>query len=187
MKKTRCLSNDFDLWCSLGAASSWRTWGPYPPKKTNGSSLTQNDGRWLRKWWHYSYPVFFGNDSAKDPRHQEIYDIVQESARYSYCSSETWQQRSDKIARDIITEAGYGDTSSPPWIWEWTRRFISSNFDYGEGNDMGTSWRMCFSVEPGVYFRGLAYVSNCLAVTRRHQNSSHVRLQSKSLEFPTII
>ena len=56
-------------------------------------------------------PVFFGSESAKDPRHQEIYDIVQKAHDTAIQAVKPGMKASeiDKIARDIIAEAGYGE------------------------------------------------------------------------------
>ena len=62
------------------------------------------------------------------------------------------QSEIDKIARDIITEAGYGEYfihRLGHGIGQKVHEFPSIM----EGNDMELVEGMCFSVEPGVIFQ----------------------------------
>lgn len=73
----------------------------------------------------------------------------------------------DKIARDIITEAGYGDY----FTHRLGHGLGSSVHEYPsimEGNDMVIREGMCFSIEPGIYLPGVAGVriEDCLHVTK---------------------
>lgn len=73
----------------------------------------------------------------------------------------------DKIARDIITEAGYGDY----FTHRLGHGLGSSVHEYPsikEGNDMVIREGMCFSIEPGIYVPGVAGVriEDCLHVTK---------------------
>ena len=72
----------------------------------------------------------------------------------------------DKIARDIITEAGYGEY----FIHRLGHGIGQSVHEFPsimEGNDMELVEGMCFSVEPGVYISGDfgVRIEDCLAVT----------------------
>ena len=113
--------------------------------------------------------VFFGNDSGKDPRHQEIYDIVQKAHDTAIQAVKPGMKASeiDKIARDIITEAGYGEY----FIHRLGHGIGQSVHEFPsimEGNDMELVEGMCFSVEPGVYISGDygVRIEDCLAVTK---------------------
>ena len=113
--------------------------------------------------------VFFGSESAKDPRHQEIYDIVQKAHDTAIQAVKPGMKASeiDKIARDIITEAGYGEY----FIHRLGHGIGQSVHEFPsimEGNDMELVEGMCFSVEPGVYISGDygVRIEDCLAVTK---------------------
>ena len=113
--------------------------------------------------------VFFGNDSAKDPRHQEIYDIVQKAHDTAIAAVKPGMKASeiDKIARDIIAEAGYGEY----FIHRLGHGIGQSVHEFPsimEGNDMELVEGMCFSVEPGVYISGDygVRIEDCLSVTK---------------------
>ncbi|MBD9412865.1 M24 family metallopeptidase, partial [Pseudomonas stutzeri] len=72
----------------------------------------------------------------------------------------------DKIARDIITKAGYGEYFNHRLghgIGMSTHEFPSIM----EGNDMILQPGMCFSIEPGIYVPGVAGVriEDCVHVT----------------------
>ena len=113
--------------------------------------------------------VFFGSESAKDPRHQEIYDIVQKAHDTAIQAVKPGMKASeiDKIARDIIAEAGYGEY----FIHRLGHGIGQSVHEFPsimEGNDMELVEGMCFSVEPGVYISGDygVRIEDCLAVTK---------------------
>ena len=113
--------------------------------------------------------VFFGSDSAKDPRHQEIYDIVQKAHDTAIQAVKPGMKASeiDKIARDIIAEAGYGEY----FIHRLGHGIGQSVHEFPsimEGNDIELVEGMCFSVEPGVYISGDygVRIEDCLAVTK---------------------
>lgn len=112
--------------------------------------------------------VFFGNSQEKNPRHQEIYDIVQKAHDTAIAAVKPGMKASqiDKIARDIITEAGYGEY----FIHRLGHGIGQSVHEFPsimEGNDMELVEGMCFSVEPGVYISGDfgVRIEDCLAVT----------------------
>ncbi|WP_179396000.1 M24 family metallopeptidase [Lacticaseibacillus absianus] len=72
----------------------------------------------------------------------------------------------DKIARDVITAAGYGEYFNHRLghgIGMSTHEFPSIM----EGNDMTLQPGMCFSIEPGIYIPGVAGVriEDCVHVT----------------------
>ena len=121
--------------------------------------------------------VFFGSESAKDPRHQEIYDIVQKAHDTAIQAVKPGMKASeiDKIARDIIAEAGYGEY----FIHRLGHGIGQSVHEFPsimEGNDMELVEGMCFSVEPGVYISGDygVRIEDCLAVQKMALNSSHL-------------
>jgi Xaa-Pro dipeptidase len=72
----------------------------------------------------------------------------------------------DKIARDIITKAGYGEYFNHRLghgIGTSTHEFPSIM----EGNDLVLEPGMCFSIEPGIYIPGFAGVriEDCVHIT----------------------
>ena len=90
--------------------------------------------------------VFFGSESAKDPRHQEIYDIVQKAHDTAIQAVKPGMKASeiDKIARDIIAEAGYGEY----FIHRLGHGIGQSVHEFPsimEGNDMN-SLKVCVSL-----------------------------------------
>jgi len=113
--------------------------------------------------------VFFGNSQEKNPRHQEIYDIVQKAHDTAIAAVKPGMKASqiDKIARDIITEAGYGEY----FIHRLGHGIGQSVHEFPsimEGNDMELVEGMCFSVEPGVYISGDfgVRIEDCGVVTK---------------------
>lgn len=72
----------------------------------------------------------------------------------------------DKIARDVITKAGYGEY----FIHRLGHGIGTSEHEFPsimEGNDMIIKPGMCFSIEPGIYIPGVAGVriEDCVHVT----------------------
>lgn len=72
----------------------------------------------------------------------------------------------DKIARDVITKAGYGDY----FIHRLGHGMGMSEHEFPSimaGNDMILEPGMCFSIEPGIYIPGVAGVriEDCVTVT----------------------
>ena len=100
---------------------------------------------------------------------QEIYDIVQKAHDTAILAVKPGMKASeiDKIARDIIQEAGYGEY----FIHRLGHGIGQSVHEFPsimEGNDMELVEGMCFSVEPGVYISGDygVRIEDCLAVTK---------------------
>ena len=113
--------------------------------------------------------VFFGTSEQMNPRHKEIYDIVQKAHDEAIKSVKPGMKASDidKIARDIITEAGFGEY----FIHRLGHGIGQSVHEFPsimEGNDMELVEGMCFSIEPGVYISGDygVRIEDCLAVTK---------------------
>ena len=72
----------------------------------------------------------------------------------------------DKVARDIITKAGYGEY----FIHRLGHGMGSSEHEFPsimEGNDLVLEPGMCFSIEPGIYIPGFAGVriEDCVHIT----------------------
>ena len=72
----------------------------------------------------------------------------------------------DKIARDIITAAGYGEY----FIHRLGHGMGSSEHEFPsimEGNQLVLEPGMCFSIEPGIYIPGFAGVriEDCVHIT----------------------
>lgn len=109
--------------------------------------------------------AFGGEVSAKA---KEIYDVCLEAQLTAQAAVRPGLQASalDKIARDIITKAGYGEYFNHRLghgIGMSTHEFPSIM----EGNDMELQPGMCFSIEPGIYIPGVAGVriEDCVHVT----------------------
>ncbi|ASY49682.1 Xaa-Pro dipeptidase [Lacticaseibacillus rhamnosus DSM 14870] len=109
--------------------------------------------------------VAFGQVTGK-PR--EIFDICLEANLTAMDAVKPGLKASelDKIARDIITKAGYGEYFNHRLghgIGMSTHEFPSIM----EGNDMILQPGMCFSIEPGIYVPGVAGVriEDCVHVT----------------------
>ncbi|MFL2100152.1 aminopeptidase P family protein [Desemzia sp. FAM 23991] len=109
--------------------------------------------------------VAFGEPSEKA---REIYEIVLKAneAAIAAVKPGVTAGELDKIARDIITDAGYG-------------KYFNHRLGHGlgssvhefpsimEGNDLVIREGMCFSIEPGIYVPGVAGVriEDCVYVT----------------------
>ena len=73
----------------------------------------------------------------------------------------------DKIARDIIDQAGYGEY----FIHRLGHGMGMTDHEFPsimEGNDMLLEPGMCFSIEPGIYIPGFAGVriEDCIHITK---------------------
>lgn len=112
-----------------------------------------------------SRTVAFGTVSDKE---KEIYRVcleaqlaAQDAARPGMKAFEL-----DKIARDIITKAGYGEY----FIHRLGHGIGQSDHEFPsimEGNDLVLEPSMCFSIEPGIYVPGVAGVriEDCVYLT----------------------
>lgn len=112
-----------------------------------------------------SRTVAFGQLSEKQ---QEIYDVCLEAqlAAQDAVKPGLTAAELDKIARDIITKAGYGEY----FIHRLGHGIGTSTHEFPsimEGNDMELQPGMCFSIEPGIYIPGFAGVriEDCVHVT----------------------
>lgn len=110
--------------------------------------------------------VAFGEPSKEA---KEIYDIVltAHNAALAAVKPGITAGELDKIARDIITDAGFG----PYFNHRLGHGLGSSVHEYPslmEGNPLVIEEGMCFSIEPGIYVPGVAGVriEDCLYVTK---------------------
>lgn len=109
--------------------------------------------------------AFGGPVSAKA---KEIYDVCLEAQLTAQAAVRPGLQAAalDKIARDVIDKAGYGEYFNHRLghgIGMSTHEFPSIM----AGNDMELQPGMCFSIEPGIYVPGVAGVriEDCVHVT----------------------
>lgn len=109
--------------------------------------------------------VAFGEPNEKA---KEIYQIVLNAneAALSAVKPGITAGALDKIARDIITDAGYGEYFTHR-LGHGLGRSVHEFPSIMEGNDFVIQEGMCFSIEPGVYVPGIAGVriEDCLYVT----------------------
>lgn len=90
----------------------------------------------------------------------------------------------DKISRDIITKAGYGEY----FIHRLGHGMGMSDHEFPsimEGNDMILEPGMCFSIEPGIYIPGFAGVriEDCIVITEDGNDSfTHTSKELQILE-----
>ncbi|MBM6613336.1 aminopeptidase P family protein [Desemzia sp. RIT804] len=109
--------------------------------------------------------VAFGEPSEKA---KEIYHIVLRAneAAIAAVKPGVTAGELDKIARDIITEAGYGEYFNHR-LGHGLGRSVHEFPSIMEGNDFVVQEGMCFSIEPGIYVSGVAGVriEDCLYVT----------------------
>jgi Xaa-Pro dipeptidase len=109
--------------------------------------------------------VAFGKPDAKS---LEIHKVCLEANLTAQAAVKPGIKASelDKIARDIITKAGYGEY----FIHRLGHGIGTSTHEFPsimEGNDMLLEPGMCFSIEPGIYIPGVAGVriEDCIHVT----------------------
>lgn len=112
-----------------------------------------------------SRTVAFGEIDAKS---KEIYDVCLEAQLTAQAAAKPGMTAAslDKIARDVITKAGYGQY----FIHRLGHGMGQSDHEFPsimEGNDMQLEPGMCFSIEPGIYIPGFAGVriEDCVYVT----------------------
>ncbi|GEL13763.1 pepQ protein [Lapidilactobacillus concavus DSM 17758] len=112
-----------------------------------------------------SRTVAFGQLSDKQ---RDIYDVCLEAqlAAQDAVKPGLTAAELDKIARDIITKAGYGEY----FIHRLGHGIGTSTHEFPsimEGNEMVLEPGMCFSIEPGIYIPGFAGVriEDCVHVT----------------------
>ncbi|MFD1485796.1 M24 family metallopeptidase [Lacticaseibacillus baoqingensis] len=110
--------------------------------------------------------VAFGG--AVSPKAKEIFDVCLEAQLTAQAAVRPGLTAAalDKIARDVITKAGYGEYFNHRLghgIGMSTHEFPSIM----AGNDMPLQAGMCFSIEPGIYIPGVAGVriEDCVHVT----------------------
>lgn len=112
-----------------------------------------------------SRTVAFGAPTAKQ---KEVFDVCLEAqlAAMDAVKPGLTAAELDKIARDIITKAGYGDY----FIHRLGHGIGTSTHEFPSimaGNDMPLTPGMCFSIEPGIYIPGVVGVriEDCVHVT----------------------
>jgi len=99
--------------------------------------------------------IFFGEESAKDVRHQEIFNIVKTAHDLAIQAVKPGMKASeiDAIARNYITEKGYGE-----FFTHRTGHHIGLEcHEYGDissVNETKCEPGMIFSIEPGIYLPG---------------------------------
>ena len=103
-----------------------------------------------------------------DDRSKEIYDVcleaqlaAQDAAKPGITAAEL-----DKVARDVIDKAGYGQY----FIHRLGHGIGQSDHEFPsimEGNDLVLEPGMCFSIEPGIYVPGFSGVriEDCVHIT----------------------
>lgn len=110
--------------------------------------------------------VAFGNPGEKA---KEIYDIVLRANEAAIAAIKPGVTASelDKIARDIITDAGYGAYFNHR-LGHGIGTSVHEYPSIMEGNDLVIQEGMCFSIEPGIYVPGVAGVriEDCVYVTK---------------------
>jgi len=103
-----------------------------------------------------------------DPQHKEIYDTICKAvaAAEAICKPGVPLMEIDKAARDVITEAGYGD-----YFKRRTGHFIGLEVhDYGDvssANHNLTQPGNVFSIEPGINIDGQIgiYIEDLVMIT----------------------
>lgn len=112
-----------------------------------------------------SRTVAFGQIDAKS---KEIYDVCLEAQLTAQAAAKPGMTAAqlDKIARDVIDKAGYGQY----FIHRLGHGMGQSDHEFPsimEGNNMELEPGMCFSIEPGIYIPGVAGVriEDCVYVT----------------------
>lgn len=109
--------------------------------------------------------VAFGEPNEKA---KEIYQIVLKAneAALAAVKPGVTVGELDKIAREIITDAGYGEYFNHR-LGHGLGRSVHEFPSIMEGNDLIVQEGMCFSIEPGIYVPGVAGVriEDCLYVT----------------------
>ncbi|MCC7667388.1 M24 family metallopeptidase [Liquorilactobacillus satsumensis] len=113
-----------------------------------------------------SRTVGFGKQLSE--KSQEIYRVCLEAQLTAQAAVKPGMRAEelDKIARDIITKAGYGEY----FIHRLGHGMGQSEHEFPsimEGNSMELQPGMCFSIEPGIYIPGVAGVriEDCVYVT----------------------
>lgn len=109
--------------------------------------------------------VAFGDPS---PQAREIYDLVLRAneAAIAAVKPGITAGELDKIARDIISEAGYGDYFNHR-LGHGLGSSVHEFPSIMKGNDLVIEKGMCFSIEPGIYVPDVAGVriEDCVYVT----------------------
>lgn len=110
--------------------------------------------------------VAFGDPGEKA---KEIYAVVLKAneAAIAAVKPGVTAGELDKIARDIITEAGYGEYFNHR-LGHGLGTSVHEYPSIMEGSDLVIQEGMCFSIEPGIYVPGVAGVriEDCLYVTK---------------------
>ncbi|HCM78116.1 MAG TPA: peptidase M24 family protein, partial [Lactobacillus sp.] len=100
---------------------------------------------------------------------KEIYQVCLEAQLAAQAAAKPGMRafELDKIARDIITKAGYGEY----FIHRLGHGIGQSDHEFPsimEGNELVLEPGMCFSIEPGIYVPGVAGVriEDCVYLTK---------------------
>lgn len=129
-----------------------------------------------------SRTVAFGEVDAKQ---KEIYQVCLEAQLAAQAAAKpgVTAEELDRIARDIITKAGYGEY----FIHRLGHGLGQSDHEFPsimEGNTMELQPGMCFSIEPGIYIPNFAGVriEDCVYVTETGvEPFTHTDKQLKTL------
>jgi len=113
-----------------------------------------------------SRTIAYGEPTAKQ---KEIYDVCLEAQLTAQDAVKPGMAAEDvdKLARDVITKAGYGEY----FIHRLGHGLGQTDHEFPSimaGNHMSLVEGMCFSIEPGIYIPGVAGVriEDCGVVTK---------------------
>jgi len=131
-----------------------------------------------------SRTIAYGQPTAKQ---KEIFDVCLEAQLTAQAAVKPGMPAEDvdKIARDIITKAGYGDY----FIHRLGHGLGQTDHEFPSimaGNHMPLVEGMCFSIEPGIYIPGVAGVriEDCGVVTKEgFKPFTHTSKEMKILDL----
>ncbi|MCG4281730.1 M24 family metallopeptidase [Lacticaseibacillus saniviri] len=172
MMKEGVMNMSFDTIVQAGADAANPHGGPEKTKLQPGELVlfdlgTDNKGYMSDA----TRTVAFGEVTGKA---KDIYDVCLEAQLTAQAAIKPGLTAAelDKIARDVITKAGYGEY----FIHRLGHGIGTSTHEFPsimEGNDMTLEPGMCFSIEPGIYIPGVAGVriEDCVHVTETGSES----------------
>lgn len=166
LKQKGIMEMSFDTLVQAGAHAA------EPHGATNGTKFENNELILFdlgTVWEGYisdaSRTVALGKPTEKQ---LDIYNVCLEAqlTAQDYAKPGITAASLDKVARDVITKAGYGEY----FIHRLGHGMGMSEHEYPsimEGNDLLLEPGMCFSIEPGIYIPGVAGVriEDCVHIT----------------------